>query len=63
MKDPKDELERALTVKEVAELENTCERTIRRRMLAGELPAMRDGRQYKILLRNLRAYRLRRMLG
>ena len=63
MKNPKDELERALTVKEVAHLENTCERTILRRIQAGELPAMRDGRVYKIFPRDLRAYRLRRMIG
>ena len=59
----KDELERVLTVKEVAHLENTCERTIRRRILAGELAAIRDGRQYRIRPRDLRAYRLRRLFG
>ena len=63
MKKQPDELERALTVKEVAELESVCARTIRRRIIEGELPAMRDGRQYKILPRHLRAWRLRRMLG
>ena len=63
MKKRDDELERVLTVKETADLENTSERTIRRRIIAGELPAIRDGRQYKIRPQDLRAYRLRRLLG
>ena len=36
-----DDLERLLTVKEVAHLESTCTRTIRRRIASGELTAIR----------------------
>ena len=58
-----DDLERLLTVREVAHLENTCTRTIRRRIASGELPAIRYGRGFRIRPRDLRAYRLRRLLG
>ena len=43
MKKPAD-LERLLTVAEVAEVMGTCERTVRRRIASGDLPALRDGR-------------------
>ena len=39
-----DDLERLLTVREAAHLENTCARTIRRRPAPGGLPAPRYGR-------------------
>ncbi len=55
------DLERLLTVKEVAHLENTCERTIRRRVASGELPTIRYGRQLRIRPRDLQIYRLRRL--
>ncbi len=57
------DLERLLTVTEVAHLENTCARTIRRRIASDELPAIRYGRQLRVRPRDLRAYRLRRLLG
>jgi len=57
------DVERLLTVKEVAHLENTCERTIRRRIASGELPAIRYGRQLRVRPRDLQGYRLRRLLG
>ena len=57
------DVERLLTIKEVAHLENTCERTIRRRIASGELPAIRYGRQLRIRPRDLQGYRLRRLLG
>ena len=57
------ELERLLTVREVAVLENVCTRTIRRRVASGELPAIREGRQLRFRPRDLEAYRLRRLLG
>jgi len=55
------DLERLLTIREVAHLENTCERTIRRRVASGELPAIRYGRQLRIRPRDLQIYRLRRL--
>ena len=58
-----DDLERLLTVKEVAHLESTCTRTIRRRIASGELPAIRYGRQLRVRPRDLQGYRLRRLLG
>ena len=57
------DVERLLTVKEVAHLENTCERTIRRRIASGELPAIRYGRQLRIRPCDLQNYRLRRLHG
>ena len=57
------DLERLLTVQEVAELEAVSPKTIRRRIQAGELPAMRPGGQLRISPQDLRAYRLRKMLG
>lgn len=63
MRKKANDLERLLTIKEVAHLENVCERTIRRRILAGELRAVRVGRQYRIRPRDLNAWRLQRLLG
>ena len=57
------DLERLLTVREVAHLENTCTRTIRRRIASGELPAIRYNRQLRVRPRDLHIYRLRRLLG
>ena len=58
-----DDLERLLTVREVAHLENTCTRTIRRRIASGELLAIRYDRQLRVRPRDLQNYRLRRLLG
>jgi excisionase family DNA binding protein len=55
--------ERLLTIKEVANLQQTCERTIRRRIASGELPAIRDGRLIRVRARDLRAYQLQRLIG
>ena len=55
--------DRLLTIKEVAHLENTCERTIRRRSASGEMPAIRYGRQLRIRPCDLQNYRLRRLHG
>ena len=57
------DVERLLKVKDVAHLENTCERTIRRRIASGELPAIRYGRQLRVRPRDLQNYRLRRLFG
>lgn len=53
--------ERLLTIKEVAELERASERTIRRRIDAGELPAIQDGRLVRIRPQDLEAWRRRRL--
>jgi len=55
------DLERLLTVKEVAHLENTCTRTVRRRIASGDLPAIRYGRQLRVRPRDLQISRLRRL--
>ena len=58
------DLERLLTVREVADLEAVSEKTIRRRIAAGELAALRSGpRELRIRPQDLRASRLRRLLG
>jgi len=59
----RDQHDRLLTVKEVAKIQNTCERTVRRRIASGELPAVRDGRLLRVRPRDLRAYQLQRLLG
>lgn len=56
------ELERLLTVREVAELEATSTRTIRRRIAAGELRALKAGRQLRVRPKDLQAYRHSKML-
>ena len=56
-----DDLERLLTVKEVAHLENTCTRTVRRWIASGDLPAICYGRQLRVRPRDLQIYRLRRL--
>ena len=43
--------ERLLTIKEVAKIQQTCERTVRRRIASGELPAIRDGRLIRVRAR------------
>jgi excisionase family DNA binding protein len=55
--------ERLLTIKEVAQIQQTCERTIRRRIASGELPAIRDGRLIRVRPRDLRVYQLQRLLS
>ena len=57
------DLERLLTVREVAELEATSTKTIRRRIAAGELRAIRYGRSLRIRPQDLWAYRLVKLLG
>ena len=57
------DLERLLTVEEVAELENVSPKTVRRRIVAGELRAIRYGRSLRIRPQDLRAYRLVKLLG
>lgn len=54
--------ERLLTIRDVANLQQTCERTIRRRIASGELPVIRDGRLVRIRPSDLRAYRARQLL-
>lgn len=49
-------LEPLLTIKEVAEALHACERTVRRRINAGQLLAVRDGRMVKVRPVDLRAY-------
>lgn len=63
MKRETDPPERLLTIKEVAQIQQTCERTIRRRIASGELLAIRDGRLIRVRPRDLRAYQLQRLLG
>ena len=55
--------ERLLTIKEVAKIQQTCERTVRRRIASGELPALRDGRLIRVRARDLRAYQLQHLIG
>jgi excisionase family DNA binding protein len=55
-------LEPLLTIKEVARIQQTCERTIRRRVASGELPAIRDGRLIRVRESDLRAYQLQRLV-
>lgn len=65
-KSESDDLERLLTVREVAEYENVSAKTITRRIASGELPALRtgcNGRAWRICPRDLRAWRLKRLLG
>ena len=57
------DLETLLTIQQVAELENVSPKTIRRRIEAGALPALRNGRLLRIRPQDLRSYRLRQMLG
>lgn len=62
-KTPAPDLETLLTIQQVAELENVSPKTIRRRIGAGALPAIRNGRLLRIRPQDLRSYRLRQMLG
>ena len=56
------ELERLLTVREVAELEAVSTKTIRRRIAAGELRALKAGGQLRVRPKDLQAYRRSNML-
>jgi excisionase family DNA binding protein len=58
-----DQPDSLLTIREVATIQKTCERTVRRRIAAGELPAVRDGRLLRVRARDLRFYQLQRLLG
>ena len=62
-KTPTDSLERLLTIREVAELENVSPKTITRRITSGELPAIHDGRLLRVRPQDLRGYRLRKLVG
>jgi excisionase family DNA binding protein len=58
-----DQPDRLLTIQDVAEIQKICERTVRRRIAAGELPAVRDGRLLRVRARDLRLYQLQRLIG
>ena len=45
-----------MTVKQVAEKMNASEKTVRRRIAAGELPVIRDGRMIRIRPKDYRTY-------
>ena len=55
------DLERLLTLGEVAELERVSVRTVRRWIERGALPAVRTGRLLRVRPRDLQTYRLRRL--
>ena len=57
------DLERLLTVREVADLEATSKKTIRRRIAAGELRALKAGGQLRVRPKDLQAYRHSKMLA
>ncbi len=57
------ELERLLTIEEVALLEAVSPKTIRRRIASGDLRAMKYGRSFRIRPQDLQAYRLQKLLG
>jgi excisionase family DNA binding protein len=57
------ELTHLLTIAQVAELESVSERTVRRWIKGGHLPAIRTGRMIRVCPDDLRTYRLRRLLG
>jgi excisionase family DNA binding protein len=57
------ELKPLLTIAQVAELESVSERTVRRWIKGGDLPAIRTGRMIRICPDALRAFRLRRLFG
>jgi excisionase family DNA binding protein len=48
--------ERLLTIDEAAEILNVSPKTIRRRIAARELPAIRDGRSVRVSPDDLRSY-------
>ena len=58
-----DQPDRLLTIREVAAIQKICVRTVRRRIAAGELPAVRDGRLLRVRARDLRRYQLQNLLG
>jgi excisionase family DNA binding protein len=60
---PTADLERLLTVREVAALEAVSTKTITRRIASGALPALHTGRLLRIRPQDLRAYRLKQLLG
>ncbi len=57
------DLERLLTINEVADLERVSVRTIRRWIACGDLLALRSGRLLRVRPQDLRTFRLRRLLG
>lgn len=50
-------LEPLLTVADIAELENVSEKTVRRRIAAGEIPVIRSGRNIRIDRADYEAWR------
>ena len=56
-----DDLEPTLTVRDIARIWRVSERTVRRRIAAGELPAFKDGNIVRVCRSDFRAYNLRRM--
>ena len=50
---------RSFTVKQIALRWNTCERTVRRRIKPGELPAFQIGNRYRVFEADLEAYEAR----
>ena len=63
MNNPVPPREPLLTVLEVALALNTSEKTVRRRIKAGELPVIQDGRIVRIRPDDLRAYIALRRIG
>ena len=62
MKMSNQDLERLLTVKEVAHIWAMCERTVRRRIKDGHLRAVRDGRLLRVRPIDLRTFQIQKML-
>ena len=56
MNKPDDVSEPLMTVREVAKGMNASEKTVRRRIAAGELPVIRDGRMIRIRPKDYRWY-------
>lgn len=50
------ELEPLLTIEQAAEILNTSGKTVRRRIAAGELPVIRDGRVIRVHPNDLARY-------
>ena len=50
-----------MTIKDVAVSMNASEKTVRRRIAAGELPVIRDGRLIRIRPKDYRIYQISKM--
>ena len=53
---PKSQDNKLLTIRELSKLHNASEKTIRRRIAAGELPVVRDGRLVRVRPVDYEAY-------